>query len=128
LGVLANGQAGEHGKIIRDRNHHRLVYTTPEVPDLEELEKLDHVRSALDGLNAVEREAGKSWYKFEEEEICVKRAMTSTSPQTTQLSRLSPVVNGLKRSSKVDWTYRLTVEKRLKYVLVRLIDGASHDD
>jgi HD superfamily phosphohydrolase len=95
LGALANGQAGDHGKIIRDRNHHRLVYLTPEVPDFEELEKLDRIKNSLEGLNAVVREAGKSWYKFEKEEICVKRSMASTSHKTTQLSRLSPVVNGL---------------------------------
>jgi hypothetical protein len=49
----------------------------------------------MDGLGAVMREAGKSWYKFEKEEIWVRSSAGSGVDKPIQLSRLSPVVKGL---------------------------------
>jgi hypothetical protein len=45
----------------------RQVYTTNEVPDKTELERFEKIYETLADLGAVEREAGKSWYKFEKE-------------------------------------------------------------
>jgi HD superfamily phosphohydrolase len=103
LGAIVEGQAKEHGEILRNRNHYRLVYWTPEVPSIEELEELERLQSSMNGLGAVMREAGKSWYKFEKEEIWVRSSAGSGVDKPIQLSRLSPVVKGLEtvRQSRI---------------------------
>jgi hypothetical protein len=37
LDTIAEGQAKDHGEILRNRNHYRLVYWMLEVPSIEEL-------------------------------------------------------------------------------------------
>ncbi len=94
LGKLANGEGGEHGKIICDREHHRLVCWTPEVPSSEDIAEFESKAKELEKFNPVVRDASKSWYKFSNEEIRVKTENSST-PKSVPLANRSSVVNGL---------------------------------
>ena len=95
LGLLAAKEGGEHGEIIRKRDHHRLAYWTPEVPTEDDLEKLEECNEKLKELAPVVRDASKSWYKFSKDEIRV-RTSEGTSGPSVPLANRSSVVNGLK--------------------------------
>jgi HD superfamily phosphohydrolase len=123
FGILANNEAGDHGKIIRDRDHFRLVYSTTEVPGFEDIEKLEDVKMALDDLEPVPIRSVKSWYKPDNEEICVKRSSETASYKTTYLSHLSSIVKGLQpvRQERlyVDKTFRREAEQRIRAITER---------
>jgi hypothetical protein len=118
LGAIAEKRAGIHGAILRSRDHYRLVYSTSEVPSFEELETLEQVQDTLQDLHAVTREASKSWYKFEKEEIWVKFPSYTGSDRPIQLSRMSAVVKGLETVKQgrvyVPCGNRKEAEQRLK--------------
>ena len=63
LGALANGEGGEHGRRLSNRDHYREIVHTPETPNAADLKRLDQWREALGDLLAVERSAEKSWYR-----------------------------------------------------------------
>lgn len=63
LGLLKEGRGGEDGARILSRDHYREVAHTPEVPDANDLDRLDRWRDALGDLVAAEIPAEKSWYK-----------------------------------------------------------------
>lgn len=94
LAELKAGGGGEHGRRLWQRDHFRLVYSTPEVPNSDDLAKFDQVVEKLHGLDVVLKDAQKSWYKFRREEIRVKtqnRGKKSSVP----LATMSPIVKGL---------------------------------
>lgn len=94
LGKLAAGEGGENGRIIRERNHHRLVYWTSEVPTELEANKFADILQKLSNFSPVVRDANKSWYKFSKDEIRVKAGNMHNS-KSEPLANRSPVVNGL---------------------------------
>lgn len=63
LGMLADGKGGEHGKCLRDREHYKLIYKSPEVIKAEDAHVLDKLREKLKGNIVGESSASKSWYK-----------------------------------------------------------------
>ncbi len=66
LGLLANGDGGEHGNHgnrIACRNHFRMVYHTPEVCSARDFARLENVKRKLGDLLAADEPASKSWYK-----------------------------------------------------------------
>lgn len=90
LGRIAEGQAGDHGRRLRERDHYRLVFSTPESASLEDLERLTQVRDKLGDLVVYETAADKSWYKVNQTEIPVEMEQGNPKP----LSVLSaPVMN-----------------------------------
>lgn len=94
LGLLADGEGGEHGMRLRDRNQYREVFHTPETPNQNDLNFFESVCTQLgDKVRAVEA-AEKSWYKVDETDVPVQ----SDNPgnQVIPLSRLSSVIAGLK--------------------------------
>jgi HD superfamily phosphohydrolase len=93
LGAIKAKQAGEHGERLLSRTHYRPVYATPEVPDSDDLEKFEYIFADLADLGAIQREAGRSWYRFEKEGIWVKPDAANATPR--ELSTISPVVKGL---------------------------------
>lgn len=104
LGAIAEGHGGEHGNILQGRNHYRKLRETPEVPSFDDLEWIDELHRAVEPLGAVRRDAGKSWYKFQQlnDEILVqqesgRRRGNGVSP----LSQLSPVVKGLETVKQI---------------------------
>ena len=52
LGRMANGEAGEHGVAIRDRNLYRRIHETKETPDIEEIQLFERIASELGDLVA----------------------------------------------------------------------------
>lgn len=92
LGMIQAGRAGEHGEIIRRRLHDRFVHETQEVPDEEDLERLETIVSALGSMVSHVDDASKSWYSFGEEDLMVRPASTEVG---IPLSNYSSVVRGL---------------------------------
>ena len=99
LGAIAEGKGGEHGEILKQRNHYRRLRETPEVPSIDDLEWIDGLLQELKILGAVRRDAGKSWYKFHQvndEILVLKESGRRRGKSVAPLSQLSPVVKGLK--------------------------------
>ena len=94
LGFLADGQGGDHGRRLCNRDHFREVYHTPEIPNPTDLSRFDKICEDLgDQLQCVVP-AEKSWYKVDETDIPIE----SDNPgnQIVPLSKLSSVIAGLK--------------------------------
>jgi hypothetical protein len=100
LGLLADGQGGDHGKRLATRDHFREVYHTPEAPTPEELEELRRVRETLGPLIQTEEAASASWYKLDRERDI---PVISDNPgrAVRPLSAFSSVVGGLEPINKV---------------------------
>ena len=96
LGLINNGQGGEHGEILRKRRHYRRVFETPEVPSQGDLEFAEHVSSSLGDLVGFEDTASSSWYKFDSADIPVLLRQGQEDEELSALSRLSSLVRGLK--------------------------------
>jgi HD superfamily phosphohydrolase len=95
LGAISNGEGGEHGRILFDRQHYRLVYETPEIPGKEDLERLERYESRLEGLGCVRLAAAKSWYKTGGSEILVIPDEWRHEKEPVPLSQRSAVLTGL---------------------------------
>lgn len=100
LGMIHNGLASEHGDILLNRQHHRRVFETPEVPNTSDLEFAEQVVSELDDLVSFVDKAESSWYKFESADIPILLRPGQGDEELTKLSRLSTVVSGLKAVSR----------------------------
>lgn len=98
LSLIEEGVAGEHGKRLLERRHHRMVYATPEVTETMDTRHLDQALGALAHLDPVVRSAKSSWYKPDFEIVVARDA---APPQNlVRLSRLSAAVRGLTPSNK----------------------------
>jgi HD superfamily phosphohydrolase len=99
LGALAEGRGGDHGRRLKERHHYRRLCATGEVPNLKELEQFEALQQHLrdNGIDAVRRDAEKSWYKFEKpgDEILVRRSTGLDGPRSEPMSICSPVVSKL---------------------------------
>jgi hypothetical protein len=62
LSALKQGQGGQHGRRLAERDHYREIYHTPEAPDSKDLERLQEMKTALGELIVAEVSAEKSWY------------------------------------------------------------------
>jgi len=91
LGLLAAGKGGEDGRIIWNRNHHRDVFETKEIPDQIDLDLLDSVRAELGDDVVFVDPTEKSWYKLEQTEVRVLEHAGQESETIQKLSRLSDV-------------------------------------
>jgi hypothetical protein len=96
LGHIANGNAGEHGNRLLQRNHYRMVYSTPETPSQKDLEDFEQVKGKLGSLVAHTGEAEKSWYSVGAPEIYVLMDDSKREP----LSNLSHPISNMKPSRK----------------------------
>jgi hypothetical protein len=95
-GLIQTGNGGEHGRILRERKHHRCVYQTSEVPTVDELARLEEVTSKLGSMISFIDEAEKSWYKFGKEDINIlPEKNKQKSQRSVLLSSMSSVVKGL---------------------------------
>ncbi len=94
LGKFSDGEGGEHAKNLLMRDHFRSVYKTSEIPTIDELEIFNEVFTKISPIGAVKRDASKSWYKLQDDQIQV-RDMSSSSSNSMPLSEISPVVKGL---------------------------------
>jgi HD superfamily phosphohydrolase len=95
LGLIAQGEGGEHGRRLAERDHYREVYHTPEVTRKRDLDQLARARHALGTLLAAEESAAKSWYKVGLEDIPVvsgakEESVRPLSHYSTVVAQLQP--------------------------------------
>jgi HD superfamily phosphohydrolase len=99
LGLLANGQGGEHGARLASRDHYRLAYGSPEISTEAELCIVESIKKELGELIVAEEESSKSWYKTGKPDIPV---VSNVDPGTVlPLSKYSPVVLNMKPINQV---------------------------
>lgn len=101
LGLIQQGGGGEHGQIIRDRRHHRLVFETQEFYDNEGKadranKRFEKVKSLLQNFICIELPASKSWYSQKIGSDILVRDSNSTNPKGRPLSEISNLVKSLK--------------------------------
>jgi len=97
LGLLANGNGGEHGRRIATRKHFREIHHTPETTSLSDMETLERVRKSLGGLRAAEGSAEKSWYKTGDPDIPV----ISDNGKIKPLSAYSSMLANMKANNQI---------------------------
>jgi HD superfamily phosphohydrolase len=97
LGALQNGEGGEHGDILRTRNHYRRAYETIEVPDKAAEDTFAGVKAALGNMVTLEDTSGKDWYDLAGEEILIREEDGKT---LKPLSVHVPAIKGLLASKK----------------------------
>ena len=93
VGRLAEDEGGEHGERLRDRNHFRQIWESPESPLTDAQAHLDALRSTLGDVLVAEEWSEKSWYKTGNPDIQVA---TGDSGEVRPLSDYSPVIKQLK--------------------------------
>lgn len=117
MAELRSGNGGDHGRRLMERDHFRLVYTTPEVPSLDELDQYEEKKQKLNQSLIVTKDAKKSWYKFQKEEIRV-RVSNPGENRSVPLATRSPIVKGLstvnQRRIYTPMSYRSEAESLLK--------------
>lgn len=96
LGLLADGQGGEHGERLARRDHYREITHTPETPVRADLEKLDKWQEVLGNKLAAMEPADKSWYKFGPADIPVveetpKGTVKPLSSHSSVVRKIQPV-------------------------------------
>lgn len=104
LSEINSATGSSDAEALRGRNHLRQVFSTPECPNEDDLRRFGTAESELHGLDPVPRDAGKSWYKFQKEEIRLL-VRSSGTIKSVPLAERSPVVAGLR-----------TVEQKRLYV------------
>jgi len=116
LGKLIANEGGEHGQRLVQRNLYRQVWETPEFPSAEDEERFAEAEQAIEDLEPVRREAGKSWYKVGEADLPV--AAAHPGDKTKPLSMCSTIVGNMQPSRcarlYVKPEYRADAQKRLK--------------
>ena len=99
LGELAAGKGGEHGKRLATRDHFREVYHTPEMPTQQDLQLFDKIRQNLGNMARAVGNAGKSWYKLEnDQDIPIKSG--NPGGEIRPLSEHSAAVRGLRPTGR----------------------------
>jgi HD superfamily phosphohydrolase len=99
LGDLAALKGGEHGNRLATRNHFREAYHTPEMPTENDLRKFDQIRKNLGEMAREIGNAGKSWYKLEnDQDIPIKSG--NPGGEIRPLSEHSAAVRGLKPTGR----------------------------
>ena len=99
LGLLADGQGGEHGKRLVERNHYRLAFGTPEISSSADVAYLEKLKAKLGDRIVSEEEAAKSWYKTGSPDIPV---VSDVDPKTVlPLSKFSNMVRSMKANNQI---------------------------
>lgn len=99
LGALSDGQGGEHGNRLRDRQHYRRIHATNEVCKEDDLTEIGRIREELGPMLAAEASAGKSWYKTDKTDIPVHSE--SRDKTVAPLSYYSSVVANIKANNQL---------------------------
>ncbi len=99
LGELHAGKGGEHGKRLVDRNHYRMVFSSPEIPAPSELSFLEQMKLRLGSLVVSTEEASKSWYKTGVADIPI--VSDFEQGLVKPLSEYSNVVRSMKANNQV---------------------------
>lgn len=100
-GMISEGLAGEHGRILMERKHHRSVFETPEASDKEDLKFYEEIRGELGDRIGFIDHASNSWYKFDSAEVLLLLRPDQSDEKLTTLSTRSSVVSGLKAVKRI---------------------------
>jgi hypothetical protein len=96
LGTIDSGGGGAHGKILKERNHYRCVYETPETPTSDDLARFDEIDKELEAIPRIGVPAEKSWYQPKRDILVNVRDGTGEGrPHVERLSQRSPIVAGM---------------------------------
>lgn len=120
LGLLSQGEGGEHGRRLCERDHYRMVYETPETPTDDDKERLEAVKNALGNKVRHEVSLGKAWYKFASDDIPI----CSENPEgiVRPLSEHSAAVKGIQKTDKM-MLYCLDEEKVEAKQIINTTEG-----
>jgi hypothetical protein len=99
LGMMAEGEGGEHADRLHQRNHYREIYNTPECPVQEDLDKLARIEQEVKEYVVAREEAGKSWYKVDQTDIPV--VSDAEVGKVMPLSRQSAIVASVRATRRV---------------------------
>lgn len=99
LGLLSDGKGGEHGSRLKNRDHYRRIFHTPEVSSEKDMELLEKVKERLGKMLAANESASKSWYKTGTPDIPVVNDIDEKT--VSPLSEKSNVVANLKANNQV---------------------------
>lgn len=99
LGLLSQGEGGDHGRRLCERDHYRMVYETPESLTDDDKKQFDAVKAALGDKVKHDISLGKAWYKFASDDIPIY----SENPEgiIRPLSDHSAAVKGLQKTDKL---------------------------
>lgn len=119
MGIINNGGGGDHGRLIKQRRHHRRIHETPELPEETDFAFLDKVWEKIKGDGAfagsfLDR-AESVWYKSGPHDIPIVRL----NGDFTYLSKISNVVRNLKAINQA----RVYVPYEKRADAVSLIEG-----
>jgi len=99
LGMLAEGNGGEHGARLVARNHYRLAYGSPEISTEDDLSLVERMKEALGNMVVAAEESKKSWYNTGQPDIPVVSNVDSKT--VLPLSKFSNVVLNMKPNNQV---------------------------
>lgn len=99
-GLLAEGQGGEHGRRLAQRDHFREVYHTPERPTRKDQAELRRVRETLGSLIQTEQVASASWYNIKQDSD-IRVISDNPGRPVSSLSAVSSMVGLLKPIKKI---------------------------
>jgi hypothetical protein len=99
LGELADGRGGEHGERLAHRNHFREIHHTPEIPTRDDLRHFDQIHEHLGEMARAVGNAGKSWYKLENEQD-IPIQSDNANHEIRPLSEHSSAVKGLRPTGR----------------------------
>ncbi len=116
--MISEGHAGEHGRILMERDHFRRVFKTSERPTPEELDRLERIQYGLGDMPKFIDRAPASWYKFDNLEIPIL-TRNRNDERLVSLSQLSSVVKGLKSVEQM----RVYVPRDRKVEAKQIIDS-----
>lgn len=114
LAGIGNGQCGDDGQIITERRHHRRIYETMEMPDLNELELAEEITLELGNDVAFVDTAEKSWYNSKAGEIQILMEESHGREEVLPLSVISGVVSGLKPVNQLRVYVPMDTQRRCK--------------
>ena len=95
LGRIAEGNGGDHGVRLHDRNHYRRIWESTESPLVDAQKLLESLRTALGELLVEEARAANSWYKTGDPDIQVAN---EDSGRVRPLSDYSSVIRQLREA------------------------------
>lgn len=123
LGLISEDRAGEHGQILKEREHHRCVFETPEVPETKDLLFYQEASGVLEenfGAGTVFVDPASSlWYKMGVRDVPVLLNPEQRNKSLTTLSKLSPVVRELKEYNRI----RIYVPLKRRDEARRIVEG-----
>lgn len=99
LGELSAGRGGEHGERLAYRQHFREIHHTPEIPTAEDLRRFDEIRDHLGDMARAVGNAGKSWYKLENDQD-IPIQSDNANREIRPLSEHSSAVKGLRPTGR----------------------------